>query len=97
MPQPTGQKPFGSPTPPQLHVAGLLHPRPLARESSPQVAGRRGKAGGNLHSLVPQAHCKGNKKLISFPVLAQQRHHPLPQGSLNTEERQVPLELVGKE
>lgn len=98
LPQPTGQKPFGSPPRPQLHVADLLHLRPLPRESSPQEAGRRGRVGGNPHSLVPQVHCKGNKKLISFPVLGQQRHRPLPtQGSLNTEERKVPLELVGKE
>lgn len=98
LPKPTGQMPFGSPTLPQLHVAALLHPRPLAGESSPQAAGRRGKAGGNPHSLGPQAHCKGNKKLVSFPVLAQQKHHPLPaQESLNTEKRQIPLELMGKE
>lgn len=84
LPQQTGQMLFGSPTLPQLCVAALLHPRPLARESSPQVAGRRGTAGGNPHSLVPWAHCKESKKLVSFSVLAEHRHHPLPaQGSLN--------------
>lgn len=86
--QPTSWMSFGSPTQPQLPVAAPLHPCPLAHERSPQAAGRRGKAGGNPHPLVPRAHCKGNKKLVSFPVQAQQRHHPLPaQESLNTEER----------
>lgn len=28
--------------------------------------------------LFPQAHCKGSKKLVSFPVLIRRRHCPFP-------------------
>lgn len=69
---------------------------PLAHPHCPSWEKRQGRRQSTLSR--PLGSLQRNKKLVSFPVLAQQRHHPLlAQGSLNTEGRQVPLELVGKE
>lgn len=76
--QPTGQMPFGltcaAPAQcgsPPLHSSGTWE---LTMSGWEKKQGRRQSACG---LTLPQRHCKGNKKVVSFPVLAWQRHCPL--------------------
>lgn len=56
---------------PQVSAA-VLPSNPPAWESSPRAAGRKGEVGGDprVGALFPWAHCEGNKKSVSSPVLA---------------------------